>query len=329
MNPFLTKLSNIFIIVQMTKNIKRITFEENDFPVLLKEIPDSPKELYCIGHLPHKNDIAIAIVGTRKVTPEGRIIAKTIAKSLAEKGVLVVSGLALGIDAAAHEGTLLGNGKTIAVLAGGLENIYPRQNYPLSEKILAKGGALVSAYSASRPYYDGQFLERNRIISGLCIATVVVEAPIRSGSLATARYAIEQGREVFVVPGGTGHPNYEGSHMLIRNGARLITSADEILEDLNLDLGRQETRLRQSSGLRPTKSPSADEVGGQAENSEQALDENKNAIINLIKNSNDSFTVDKISEATKLEPYVVNRELAFLVINGDVIENHGKFYINR
>ncbi len=175
-------------------------------------------------------------MGTRKATSQGRFIAKEIAKKLSEMGMVIVSGLAMGIDTAAHEGALAGAGRTIAVLACGLDNIYPRQNENLAKKIIGTGGAVISEYPVGTEAFKNQFLERNRIVSGLCIATIVVEAPRESGALVTARLAAEQGREVFVFPGPTNHPNYHGSHKLIRDGARLVSSIDDILEDLNSEI---------------------------------------------------------------------------------------------
>ncbi len=218
----------------MQKNLKinPIKIADSEYPALLKEIPNAPKMFYLLGELPPDDLIKIAIVGTRKASSAGRRFAKELAQKLAEYGAVIVSGLAMGIDTAAHEGAILAGGKTIAVLANGLDTIYPAQNENLAKKILDYGGAIISEYPPQTPSFPNQFLERNRIVSGLSIATIVIEAPERSGSLVTARLAAEQGREVFIAPGSIDNPNYRGSHQLIRDGARLVTSIEDIMEDL-------------------------------------------------------------------------------------------------
>jgi len=218
------------------RQIKIISQKNPEYPSLLKEIQNPPEKLYVLGNLPSEplaNRPKIAIVGTRKATAQGRLLAKEIARKLTELGVIIVSGLAMGIDTSAHEGAVKAGGQTIAVLANGLDTIYPRQNENLAKKILELDGAIISEYPTNTPSFPNQFLERNRIISGLSIATIIIEAPERSGSLATANWAVEQGREVFVFPGPIDHPNYRGSHKLIRDGARLIGSIEDLLEDLD------------------------------------------------------------------------------------------------
>ena len=280
----------------------KISPVDRNYPPLLKEIPDPPKELYYLGRLPKEKETLVAIVGTRKATLDGRTLAKQIAKDLAEVGITIVSGLAFGIDAAAHEGALAGNGKTIAVLATGLDTIYPRNHERLGQEILKNNGALISEYSAGTPAYPSQFLERNRIVSGLSVATLIIEAPIRSGALVTARNALEQGREIFITPGPARHQNYRGSHLLLRNGARLVTSADEILEDLNL------THLKKES-----------------KNNEEFQDPQSKTIIETLKNSAKPLTLDNIIETTKLEPHIVNQRLTFLMLEKIIEEKNGRF----
>ncbi len=250
----------------------------------------------------------VAVVGTRKATGEGFRLAKEIGRDLARAGISVVSGLAFGIDSAAHEGALLGNGKTVAVLPNGLDPIQPRSHYGLARQILNQNGCIISEFSESRPFYKAQYLERNRLISGLCPAMVVVEAPIRSGSLSTARHALEQGREVFVVPGPAGHPNYEGSHMLLRQGARLVTNAEEILKDLDITTQGSPTSFR--------------EVG-----LPKIEDKIQLAIFQAIQNAAEPLHVDNIAKTTKLEPNVVNQKLTSLTLEGLIEEKNGKFRI--
>lgn len=214
--------------------MKKISISDPEYPGLLKEIGDPPGSFYFLGSLPEKKEPAISVVGTRKATINGRVIAEEIAKGLASQGITVVSGLALGIDSAAHEGALAANGRTVAVLGGGLNSIYPRQNEDLAKRIVKNKGALISEYDPDTSPKPEQFLERNRVIAGLGAATVVIEAPFGSGALVTAKFAIYAGRDVFVVPGPVNHPNYKGSHMLLREGARLVTNTQEIMIDLGM-----------------------------------------------------------------------------------------------
>ena len=213
--------------------ISLILKDEPEYPKSLKEIPLPPFGLYSLGRVPKNDELSLAIVGTRKTTPDGEEIAYELAKNLASKGINIVSGLAFGVDSAAHKGAL-SSGRTLAVLATAVDNPTPTTNRKLAEEILAGDGALISEYPPGSPALAHRFLERNRIVSGLSKGIIVVEAPERSGSLVTARFATEQNREVFVVPGPSGHRNYKGSHALIREGARLASSAEEIFADLGL-----------------------------------------------------------------------------------------------
>lgn len=281
--------------------IKPISKEDSSYPSLLKEISDPPSGIYILGGLPDEKKSKIAIVGTRKATNEGKSIAKEIAKKLSESGFTVVSGLAMGIDTAVHEGVISVSGQTIAVLANGLDSIYPRQNENLAKKILEFNGAIISEYPAGAPALAHRFLERNRIISGLSIATVIIEAPNESGALVTARLAAEQGREVFVVPGPINHPNYRGSHKLIRDGARLVCSVEDIWEDLGLENPKLE--IQNSKQILNSKI-------------QNIKDENQLLIIKTIQGAGKPLNIDKIIEITKLEPKIVNQVIAILIING-------------
>ena len=250
----------------------------------------------------------ISIVGTRKATAEGKAFAQKISRQFAELGAVIVSGLAMGIDAAAHEGALADKGKTIAVLACGLHAIYPRQNENLAKRIIETNGAIISEYPVGTPALPNQFLERNRIVSGLSVATIVIEAPIDSGALVTARLAAEQGREVFVFPGPINHPNYRGSHKLIRDGARLVSSIEDILEDLPAEIF-------------PKKS-----VGPKQQklNLEKIADKNQLLILKIIQETGRPLNIDKIIELTKLEPQIVNQTVALLTIQEIIKETkHG------
>jgi len=201
------------------------------YPAKLTEIPDPPALLYVRGAIEPADEIAIALVGSRKCTPYGIRIAEKLAASLARVGLTVVSGLARGIDAAAHRGALAAGGRTIAVLANGLADVYPPEHADLAREV-ADSGALVSESPLRQMPLAGLFPQRNRIISGLSLGVVVVEASPRSGSLSTARHATEQNREVFAVPGPVDSLPSRGCHGLIRDGARLVETVDDILEEL-------------------------------------------------------------------------------------------------
>lgn len=202
-----------------------------EYPAPLREIPDPPPLLYLRGAFAAADANAVAVVGSRRCTGYGRRMAEAIAGGLARAGWTVVSGLALGIDGAAHAAALKVGGRTLAVLAGGLSRIYPPQHADLAEEV-AKAGALVTEATMLLDPQAGMFPARNRIISGLSRGVVVVEAPDRSGALITAEHALEQGREVFAVPGPADSARSAGCLALIRNGARLVRGADDILEDL-------------------------------------------------------------------------------------------------
>lgn len=212
--------------------IRLLLVEDPEFPRLLREMPNAPHALYVRGALMESE--TIAIVGTRKATELGLTTAYTFAEGMALTGMAVVSGLAIGIDGAAHDGCIRAGGKSVAVLPCGIDIVYPSIHKKLAERILEAGGALISEYPPGTPPLPYRFLERNRIVSGLSRAIIVIEAPTRSGSLVTARFALEQNREIFVVPGPVNHKNYRGSHALIRSGGRILTSIDELLEDLGM-----------------------------------------------------------------------------------------------
>lgn len=211
-------------------------------PECLRVIPDPPRRLYVRGVVETLGAPSVAIVGSRRATRAGRQFAEALAGDLAAAGLVVVSGLAYGIDAAAHlgalragGGALAGGGRTVAVLGSGLDQVYPRQHAALAAEIVAGGGALVSEYPADRSPRKHQFPERNRLISGLSLGVVIVEATTKSGSLITARMAAEQGREVMAVPGPVVSPLSGGCHRLLKSGAALIESADDVLYAVGYD----------------------------------------------------------------------------------------------
>lgn len=214
---------------------KVMTWRDDDYPELLREIPDAPVVLYVKGDLAAYNPLSMAIVGSRKASLYGVSIASKFAMRLGELGITVVSGLARGIDTAAHQGSLRAGGYTVAVLGCGLANIYPPENKELFRKI-AEAGVVISEFPMSASPLAYNFPRRNRIISGLSLGVIVVEAAEQSGALITADFALEQGREVFAVPGKIDHPASTGTHRLIKQGAKLITCVEDILEDIQFSI---------------------------------------------------------------------------------------------
>ena len=205
-------------------------------PLPLREIPDPPARLYCAGQAVVLDTPAVAVVGSRRCTRQGRDIAFALARDLAAQGLTIVSGLAYGIDAAAHRGALASAAApTVAVLGSGLDRIYPQSHERLAAEIVEHGGALVSEYEPTSGPRKHHFPARNRIVSGLCLAVVIVEASERSGSLITARLALEQGRDVMAVPSFVSSPLAAGCHRLIRQGAALVECAEHVLEALGLE----------------------------------------------------------------------------------------------
>lgn len=244
--------------------------DQLEFPRLLREIPDPPSLLYVRGTLRTVDAMSIAIVGTRAASQYGRSQADRFARGLARAGLTIVSGLARGIDAAAHIGALEAEGRTIAVQSNGVAEIYPPQHQELAERII-DGGALISEMPPGTRPKKGMFPQRNRLISGLALGTIVIEAAERSGALITSRLAGEQGRDVFALPGLVTSPNAGGCHQLIRDGAQLVRCPEDVLEGLGplvegvtlspqqtvrhaaeLQLNEQETIVLQAIQLEPT-----------------------------------------------------------------------------
>ncbi len=213
-----------------------ISREDSGYPESLRQIHDPPKQLWWEGDVSClSGPIVIAIVGSRECTSYGQEVAFELAKDLARSGAVIVSGLAYGIDTAAHRGALEGGGKTIGVLGCGIDIDYPAGNRELKKRI-THSGAFISEFAPGTRATSWTFPQRNRIISGLSQGVVVVEAGLKSGSLITADFALQQGREVFAVPGNIRSPMSEGTHRLIQNGAKLVTSAKDILEELRLPM---------------------------------------------------------------------------------------------
>ena len=292
---------------ELDKNhIQLILCDDPRFPSLLREIPWPPFGLYFKGAIPSEEP-SIAIVGTRKASALGKRIAHQFARELARTKIPVISGLAFGIDAEAHRGVVAERGRTIAVLANGLETVYPREHARLAAQILELDGTLISEYPAFTASLPSRFIERNRIISGLSKGVIVIEAPKKSGSLATARFAIEQNRDVFVVPGAIDNLNYRGSHELIKSGAMLITDTTDVLH--GLDLASFAAEVKQKERQKEL----------------ELLNAAEQTIVSTLTLQGKKLTAEQIIEHTNLSPSEIQRALAFLVIKQYIQEEHGVY----
>ncbi|HSC75973.1 MAG TPA: DNA-processing protein DprA [Pseudomonadales bacterium] len=210
-----------------------LSVEDKNYPVLLAQTHAAPTLLYVRGSIDSLHLPQLALVGSRNASASGLELAQEFATALAKHGLAITSGLALGIDGAAHRGAINAGGKTIAVIATGIDEIYPRRHTKLAEEIIASGGAIVSEFAPASPPTAQNFPRRNRIISGLSLGTLVIEASVQSGSLITARYANEQGREVFALPGSVRSVFHRGCHALIRQGAKLVETTQDIVDELS------------------------------------------------------------------------------------------------
>lgn len=289
------------------ENIKIISFLDDNYPQLLKEISSPPSILYIKTNL---SDFSfdtrpmVAIVGSRKFTQYGRQVAENFARDLAHAGITVVSGMALGIDSFAHRGALQGGGETVAILGSSLEdqNIGPRTNFELSRNIMGSG-ALVSDFPLGIPSAPHNFPARNRIMAGLTLGTIVVEAALASGTLITANLALEFNREVFAVPGSIFSPQSEGANNLIRSGAKIVTSVKDVLEELRLEKRAQAGEMK------------------------KIIPASKDEEIILSKLSHEPTHIDTISKLTKLGTSVVGSTLSIMEMKGMVKNIGGQNYI--
>ena len=265
----------------------------------LPHIPDPPKKLFIRGKLPAKRVKTVAIVGTRKPSAYGREIATKIASECAKNGIIVVSGLALGIDSIAHRAAIDSGGKTIAILANGVDKIYPRSHEDLGQKILQTNGAILSEYPNNTPARPWQFLARNRIVSGLADAVVIIEAASRSGTLSTANHALDQGKEIFAVPGNITSPLSAGCNQLIKNGANPLTSVEDLLDFLIPDRFEKQTQL--------FKGDTREE----------------NVILEFLS-KNGTTSSDVIIKQTKLSASEFNQAITMLELKGLALNNGGE-----
>lgn len=218
-------------------NVKNLTIHDNAYPLPLRTIASAPKELFYVGAEPSSwlDRPRVAIVGSRGVSSYGQQVTAQLAEELAERGVVIISGLALGVDGIAHQACLRAGGITVAVLANGLDKMYPAAHTQLAHRILEQGGTILSEYPAGTPGLKQNFIARNRIVTGLADALLITEATEKSGTLHTARFALEQGRDVLAVPGNITSPNSVGTNNLIRTGATPVTGIDDIMYALGAE----------------------------------------------------------------------------------------------
>ena len=261
--------------------IRILTLFDSAYPAVLRELYDPPLCLYVRGTLPEFPDKAVAVVGTRRISAYGRRMSQRIAGDAAAMGFVVVSGLAIGVDTAAHQAALDARGITVAVLGAGLAHIHPRENIPLARAIVENGGALISEFPINMPPSRQNFPRRNRIVAGLCRATIVTEAGIDSGAMITARMAIENNREVFALPGNADNPSARGCNALIRDGAGLIECFDDAAEAMGM--GRRVPVSENGSDLPP----------------DSDLDDLSRRILELLKNGDTGF--DEMQSALNAE----------------------------
>ncbi|HSN04351.1 MAG TPA: DNA-processing protein DprA [Nitrospira sp.] len=292
--------------------IRVITLSDPAYPKRLAMIHDPPPLLYYTGSLEQQDGLAVAVVGGRHATPAGRAVTEEIAKELAQGGWTIVSGMARGIDAAAHRGALAGNGRTIAVLGCGVDRTYPPEHDQLRRQIEAHGAVLAELPVGSPPQ-SHHFPRRNRIISGLSVGVVVAEAAVSSGSLITAKLALEQGREVFAVPGSAREERCRGSNGLIKEGAKLVDCAADILQDL---LPQVEPSLRGRMNHVVMSSVPGDRVGPEEQRVYEAL-------------SYEAQSVDAVIEQTQMSAARVVATLLSLELRGHIRQLPGQQYLRR
>lgn len=293
--------------------IRIIKYTDDDYPENLRQIEDSPILLYVKGSLVKEDKYAVAMVGSRNMTPYGKKITEAIASELASYGLTIVSGMARGIDAVSHISALKAGGRSIAVLGSGLDNPYPPENMKLFES-LSNNGCVISEFPLGTPPNKENFPKRNRLISGLSLGVIVVEAAINSGSLITANYALEQNREVFAIPGNISSRNSEGTNALIKKGAKLVQKVDDILEEITPHLKGFLCSAKNSGGIF-SENPHGLEI----------TDEEK-AICNIL--GSEPKHIDLIAREINIQPARLLGLLLSLEIKGIVKQAEGKrFYI--
>lgn len=310
-----------------------VTLNDDTYPPLLKQIDDPPVLLYIIGDFPLQHTPSIAIVGSRSPTEYGKTTSQQLSYQLAERGITVVSGFARGIDTCVHRGALEANGRTIAVFGCGLSIIYPETNRALAAEII-KSGALISEFPMTVPPRGKNFPRRNRVISGLTLGTLVVEASERSGSLITARHAAEQGREVFAIPGQIFSNVSRGTHSLINQGATLINSVDDLLDALPQDY----TQILGGESLEPPSAKQPDKIARpQSVEKRSTPTPQPKANLNLTPDEQTvlsamgaaSVHIDEITRVTQLPIGKVSSLLVMLELKGVVQQLPGKQFVKK
>lgn len=281
----------------------RIDIESVEYPARMRDIPDPPQQLYCTGNIDLLNERSIGVVGARKNTVYGKNVALMIGRRLAESGLVVTSGLALGIDGYSHEGALEAGGKVIGVLGSGIDHMTPQRNRGLMRKALEQGGLVVSEYPPEEEGFRGNFPARNRIISGLSEALVVVEAGLNSGSLITAKHATEQGRTVYAVPGNINSQTSIGCNLLIRDGAIPLIIIDDMIRDI---------------GATPKKTDSVN----------NDLDSDERMIFDVVRRMSGA-TMEEIISGTGFSPGLANSLVTVMEIKGVVESYAGRIYLSR
>lgn len=303
------------IVASKEHGIRMIKYIDSEYPENLREIEDSPVLLYCKGRLEKEDRYAIAMVGSRNMTPYGQKIAENIASGLASYGFTIVSGMARGIDTCSHRGALNAKGRSIAVLGNGLDNPYPAENAALFKEI-SNNGCVISEFPPGTPPNRENFPQRNRLISGLSLGVLVVEATVRSGSLITAGFALEQGKDVFAVPGSITSGNSEGTNALIKKGAKLVQKADDILEEL----------APQIKGLLKGSHKDISEKNFLVNIAGLEITGEEKAICNILRN--EPKHVDEIARETRIPAAKLLGLLLGLELKGIVKQTEGKrFYM--
>ncbi|MDR2849360.1 MAG: DNA-processing protein DprA [Verrucomicrobiota bacterium] len=283
------------------KGVKLVTWVDEGYPALLRQIADPPLVLYVAGAVEALDRPAVAVIGTRRATVYGRECARRFGYQLASAGYTVVSGLALGIDTEAHTGAVQAKGRTVAVLGGALDCLFPKENAGLARSIIDAGGAVVCDYPFGRQPDAQTFPMRNRIVSGLSKGVLVVESPLKSGTLITVGQALDQGRSVMAVPGRIDSPASQGSHKLIREGARLVTTVDDVIEEVQ-DL---------MAGMRRTPG-CADGAPAETERPETVLTPDERAVMACV--GNEAVPVDEVVRGSGLAAGQVSALLVGLQI---------------
>ncbi|MCX5678393.1 MAG: DNA-processing protein DprA [Candidatus Omnitrophica bacterium] len=299
--------------------IRKITIDDAEYPKLLRNIHKPPKQLYVNGSLLETDEVAVALVGSRRASLYGLEMSEKLGYELASRGVTVVSGMARGIDTAAHRGALKAKGRTIAVMGSGHGHIYPSQNKKLYEEIVKQGAVLTEFENDMEPLAYN-FPQRNRIISGLSLGVVVIEAAKDSGALITASLAAEQGREVFALPGKISSSTSSGTNSLIKDGARLVQSVDDILEELRLH------------EIKPLEPGEKDGIGDRIEKMTKAylynsLTGNERKVYKAM--SDEPMYIDDIVASSGIDPANASKALLSLQLKKLILEVPGKQYVRK